>query len=170
MIKHLGENSFFFMLLVIDNRLQKSNQNTLKHWTSQVWLLLSSMQVTDVTILQPPQTFRLKWQILQGLPGNWPHHPSVYGYIYIWFHACKQLRSMFGIWSWQILECQVFWWQVTFSAHASMTSSSSRSASYRSLSIMGTLGKSWVWCSFTRHSNPPSRYFWAFLLLWQNCG
>lgn len=58
---------------------------------------------------------------------------------------------------------------ITFSAHASMTSSSSRSASYRSLSIMETLGSSWLWCSFTRHSNPPSRYFWAFLLLWQNC-
>lgn len=51
-----------------------------------------------------------------------------------------------------------------------MTSSSSRSASYRSLRMMGTRGSSWTWCSFTTHSKPPNRYFWAFLLLWQNWG
>lgn len=56
----------------------------------------------------------------------------------------------------------------TFSAHASMTSSSSRSASYRSLRMMGTRGSSWLWWSFTRHSIPPRRYFWVFLSLWQN--
>lgn len=60
--------------------------------------------------------------------------------------------------------------QPTFSAQANMTSSSNRSASYMSLRMMGTRASSWTWCSFTTHSKPPSRYFWAFLLLWQNWG